>query len=142
MADPEKIAHWKKQFANHSDEQLLAEKHQWIPSSEMHIAAVQILHERQLAAQAAALELSTKQHLEALQNDRYLHKKTQLVAWIAVAVSAIAAALAVPPLLLNTNPTGAARSQSPATPAPIASPGTSSNSALPKAAPKSAAQPP
>ena len=142
MADPEKILHWKRQFASHSDAQLLVEKHQWIPSSEMHIAAVQILHERQMAAQVEALELSKKQHLEALENDKSLHKKTQLVAWIAVAVAAISAALAVPPLLLNTCPKDIAPSKSQVIPAPTTSPAAYSSSALPSATPKPQAPPP
>ncbi|MDP1682071.1 MAG: hypothetical protein Q8L39_09900 [Burkholderiales bacterium] len=47
MPKAEDIAHWKNHYSSLSDEEVIAAKHQWIESSEMHIAAVQLLHERQ-----------------------------------------------------------------------------------------------
>ena len=52
MPNPTETAEWKARYATYSDEQLIAEKHQWVANSEQHVAAVQVLHERESASKA------------------------------------------------------------------------------------------
>ncbi|MBI3919010.1 MAG: hypothetical protein HY322_18615 [Betaproteobacteria bacterium] len=54
MPDAKEIALWKARYATYSDEQLIEVKHQWIENAEQHVAAVQLLHERETEAKARA----------------------------------------------------------------------------------------
>ena len=54
MPNAKETAEWKARYVTFSDDQLIAEKHQWIPNSEQHTAAVQVLHERESASKARA----------------------------------------------------------------------------------------
>lgn len=131
MPKASEISEWKERYSTYSDEQLIAEKYQWVENSEMHIAAVQLLHERQQLTQQKAIDISRELHAESLRQEKALHRKTQAVAWIAVAVAAVAAALAVPPLLSRSK--DVAQSQLPASPTPAATPTKSASPAPPKA---------
>lgn len=139
MANTKEIANWKAHYSTMSDEQVIAEKHQWIESSEQHIAAVQLLHERQQKSQSEALEPSRQQHLESLSHSSRLHGKTQLVAWFAV-LAAVAGIL-VPLWLAHSS----SKSSPPSTPtvqqAPAASPSPLSSSAPQVTTPPLAKQP-
>lgn len=140
MANPMEIAHWKAHYSTMSDEQVIAAKHQWIESSEQHIAAVQLLHERQQAAQSEAIELSRQQHAEALSHSSRLHTKTQLVAWLAFLAAVVG--ILVPLWLARSSSTDLPPSTPLVQQAPTALPATSSNSAPQAAKPPTAKQPP
>lgn len=105
-----------------SDEQLIAIKHGNASTLDKHIAAVQVLHERQQAAQTDAIELARRQHREAQDQDKILHRKTQSVAWIAVAISAIGIVLTTLQWCSNSDSKVESQLRSPATtafPAPL-----------------------
>ncbi|MBK7954527.1 MAG: hypothetical protein IPK02_11530 [Candidatus Accumulibacter sp.] len=139
MPKPEEIKLCKERYANHSDAQLIAEKHQWVEHSEMHIAAVQLLHERQQEAQSEATELSRQQHLESLSHSSRLHGKTQFVAWLAVLASVVG--IFVPLWLARSSSTNSPLSTPLVQQAPTALPAASSNSVPQVATPPLAKQP-
>ena len=96
MAHPEEIVQCKERFAHHSDEQLIAERHQWIPNSAEHIAAVQLLHERDAASKARA-EARAEESLSISRNAFSVSRKAlrnstwaRWIATIAILVAIIA----------------------------------------------------
>jgi hypothetical protein len=92
-----------KKLADYTHDELMWEINNKPANDEGHIAASQELQRRQLAGVHSLLEpLDSRlakvhtlleplenRHQETLAHDRRLHKKTQMVAWIAVAVAAI-----------------------------------------------------
>jgi ferric-dicitrate binding protein FerR (iron transport regulator) len=138
MPNAEEIANWKTHYADYSDEQLIAAKHQWVESSEMHIAAVQILHERQQLAQQKALDLAHQYHLETLSQERLLHRKTQFVAWLAAIASVAGILFQIFYPATSTNLTQSTQS---APPTPVALPSPSSSYVPQATTPQSAKQP-
>ncbi len=47
MPNPKEIQQLRKEIANLADDDLIYKTHQWIPESEQHVAAKQVLHDRQ-----------------------------------------------------------------------------------------------
>jgi hypothetical protein len=96
MTKKDIIAEWKARYSDYSDEQLIAEKHQWVESAEMHIAAVQLLHERQKVREEAS-------HAKLLSEIRHPHWSVTpsfylLVVSVLLATAALVVALAgLPP---------------------------------------------
>lgn len=91
MPKPSEIAEWKERYSAYCDEQLIAEKHQWVENSEMHIAAVQLLHERQKAREEA-------NHARLLAEIKRPHWSTTPAFWVSV-IAMVAACIAAAPVL-------------------------------------------
>lgn len=64
MDSDEQIAMYRKAYAQKSDSDLIHEMHRWVPHSEMHIAAKQLLEERRYAAQVERDKREDERHRE------------------------------------------------------------------------------
>lgn len=112
------IQKYRDEYKDKPDSEVLALKHQFPnPQHEAHIAASQLLYERQAERQAKAEAESKAHHDESLAQARRLHGRTLTVAILAVVVSAIGVLAGI---WFHFRPTGGAQSStsSPTSPTP------------------------
>jgi hypothetical protein len=75
---------------NYSDDQLIAETHQWLPHAEQHIAAVQVLHERESMSKRRA-ELRSEESLSISRKALRNSDRAIIIAISAIVLSIIMA---------------------------------------------------
>lgn len=90
MPNPKETAEWKARYATYSDEQLIAETHQWLPHAEQHVAAVQVLHERESLAKQRA-ESRSEESLSISRKALRTSIQSKMIAISAIVLSIIMA---------------------------------------------------
>lgn len=98
MPNPKEVQQLRKDFAQLTDDELIYKTHQWVAESEQHVAAKQVLHDRQQ------------------EGERSRHR--QVLRWAVIAAVAGLLALLVQIAQIATTP---GQSLQPAPPAPGAS---------------------
>ena len=94
MADENKMDRLRREYAEKTDDDLLYIMRQYVPHSEMHIAAEQERLRRQRKAQEQAEKEAESRHIAALKQERELHRQTQRVAWYAFWASIVGVVIA------------------------------------------------
>jgi hypothetical protein len=119
MTDLEK---YLEEYKDAPDDELIFLSSYFAPGNVIHQAGIILLAQRRRDHEAQLEEAAESRHQEALAHDRALHRKTQAVVWIAVAVGTIGVLVGIwlhfHPVAASPTSTNSPTVSTPAPPAP------------------------